>query len=597
MKWTRRVPIIPIISRVHFGNRSQNNPIRNDPMEHGNALLQGIASPNNSTNQQPARLRFRWACFFTILWLLFLAVYGIDRGTLYRTESLRAMIARETLSGHWLVPTLYQQPFLTKPPGQYIAIALCSLPFGEVTTVSARLPSVFAFLVCCYLCYTMLRSIRSQGESLVGVILFTISFWWLDKVPSAEIDMLQTMWVMLALASFFWGYQYWQKGSTNPDCLYHAHKSMKFFTLALVATTAGFLTKWTAPAFFYLCALFFLWRQRELRWFWSRFHLVPLAIAAALVGLWLFGVSQEVDLGLLWQMIYQEAEQRLNPAHQHEKIPWFGILRFPVLVLLSGLPWSFFIARNLVKTYRQRYNSEKSIDDLNERADTHERTDPIEISKSSTLQKSLPDGLRECTANSRVLISFLNAWVWPNLLFWSLMSQQRLRYVLPIIPALILLGLILMLTTIQKRGSSSLSKVFVAGVIIWLGIRVVYVEQIVAERSRKHHARETAQQLRENIPENTILYIDQLKDEGLLFYYQRPVLKWNSKIVSLPKGQDSIRGQTIEQIEAEYILLREAEWREWCQREKIDALIWLRDQQNDPIVLVKRSAVTNKSED
>ena len=103
MKWTRRVPIIPIISRVHFGNRSQNNPIRNDPMEHGNALLQGIASPNNSTNQQPARLRFRWACFFTILWLLFLAVYGIDRGTLYRTESLRAMIARETLSGHWLV--------------------------------------------------------------------------------------------------------------------------------------------------------------------------------------------------------------------------------------------------------------------------------------------------------------------------------------------------------------------------------------------------------------------------------------------------------------------------------------------------------------
>src|SRR5688572_25533703 len=71
----------------------------------------------------------------------FLFFYGLDSSELYRTEGLRAVVAAEMLrDGHWAVPTLYGEPFLTKPPGAYVAIALCSLPFGEVTEASARLP-------------------------------------------------------------------------------------------------------------------------------------------------------------------------------------------------------------------------------------------------------------------------------------------------------------------------------------------------------------------------------------------------------------------------------------------------------------------------
>ena len=66
-------------------------------------------------------------------WWAFLFLSGIDAGPLYRTESLRAIIGRECLHGHWLYPVLYGEPFLTKPPGHYDAIGLCSLPFGEVS--------------------------------------------------------------------------------------------------------------------------------------------------------------------------------------------------------------------------------------------------------------------------------------------------------------------------------------------------------------------------------------------------------------------------------------------------------------------------------
>ncbi|MGL4552574.1 MAG: ArnT family glycosyltransferase, partial [Gemmataceae bacterium] len=64
---------------------------------------------------------------------------------LYRNEGLRARLAAEALdAGDWLTPRLYGEPHLTKPPGMGVLIALCSLPFGAVTPVSARLPSVFA---------------------------------------------------------------------------------------------------------------------------------------------------------------------------------------------------------------------------------------------------------------------------------------------------------------------------------------------------------------------------------------------------------------------------------------------------------------------
>ena len=53
-----------------------------------------------------------------------------------------AAIAQEMLdSGDWIVPRLYGEPLFTKPPGMYLAIVLCSLPFGQVTEWSARLPS------------------------------------------------------------------------------------------------------------------------------------------------------------------------------------------------------------------------------------------------------------------------------------------------------------------------------------------------------------------------------------------------------------------------------------------------------------------------
>src|SRR5690349_16361025 len=81
-----------------------------------------------------------------VLWLFVLCgvlfFHGLNIGELYQTESLRAILGAEFLhSGKWIVPHLYGQPLLTKPPGMYAAIALASWPGGTVSAATARPPS------------------------------------------------------------------------------------------------------------------------------------------------------------------------------------------------------------------------------------------------------------------------------------------------------------------------------------------------------------------------------------------------------------------------------------------------------------------------
>ena len=113
------------------------------------------------------------------------------------------MIAAEGLhDGHWLVPTLYGQPILTKPPGMYAAIALVSWPFGVVSEWTARLPSALAATATVFLFYWYFNRQLGRRAGLIAALILPTSFMWLDKAPSAEIDMLQTAWIAGAIIFF-----------------------------------------------------------------------------------------------------------------------------------------------------------------------------------------------------------------------------------------------------------------------------------------------------------------------------------------------------------------------------------------------------------
>src|SRR6516165_3484253 len=163
-----------------------------------------VTVPPESLSREPVRLPSvarlldqPWAAPLLLLpWCGFLFFYGLSAGDLYRTEALRAIIAQDFLnSGNWLVPTLYGEPLLTKPPGMYAAIAAVSWPFGGVTDWSARLPSALAATATVFLFFWYFgRQFGPRGGLVAGLIV-PASVMWLDKATAAEIDMLQVFWV------------------------------------------------------------------------------------------------------------------------------------------------------------------------------------------------------------------------------------------------------------------------------------------------------------------------------------------------------------------------------------------------------------------
>jgi Dolichyl-phosphate-mannose-protein mannosyltransferase len=533
-----------------------------------------------------------------LIWSIFLFGYGISVGTLYRTEALRAIIGREALHGSWLMPTLYGEPFLSKPPGMYAAIAAASIPFGDVTAVSARLPSAIAATITVFLFFLMFRRVVELKYALAGAMLMPVSFLWLDRAPSAEIDMLQLAWVSAALLCLL------RAVEVEESLLFPSPRlcggragwgAASWWVSSLLCVTAGFLTKWTAPAFFYLAAVPFLIWRRRLSLLWSWRHLLAGSVALGLCALWVAAVIQQAGWPALRDTVFAEAAQRFGPHQSGRPYPWVESLSYPLQIMAANLPWSLLA---------------------------------LFACRSSFL--------RQWDVNGRRLLQLLHCWTWPNLLFWSLPAQHHVRYSMPMCPGLVGLGVMVAIAWARSLNAASRSKddcklqiancklqieepengprrrasktafprgawerdsgrpweregrsrlfnlqfaicnlqfaIFLSVLCVWSLVKILYVEAIVPPRTALREVRENAARLAELVPPDETLYLGKLKDEGVLFYYNRPVRR-------LHVAPQSPR--------ACYAVLIEAEAMHAARSGRFEVIERLKDQQGDPIILVR----------
>src|SRR4051794_7301299 len=261
---------------------------------------------------------------------------GLGTGPSYRTEGLRALVAAEMLrGGDWIVPTLYGQPLLTKPPGMYVAIAATSWPFGGVSEGTARLPSALAATLLVLLFARAFGRNLGRGAARVAGLTLPASVLWLDRVPSAEIDMVQVAWVGVALLAFLRALELADGGAASSA----SRREALWWALALLCVAGGTLTKWTAPAFFYLTVVPLLWWRGRLRLLMGRGHLLGVLLAAGLCAAWVAAVAQRVGWDVLRDTVAAEAITKLSPSGRHGPYPWHESL-YPLRMLGAYLPWS-----------------------------------------------------------------------------------------------------------------------------------------------------------------------------------------------------------------------------------------------------------------
>ena len=465
----------------------------------------------------------------------FLLLYGLNAGELYRTESLRAVLGAEFLRGAGrVVPTLYGEPLLTKPPGMYAAIALASWPAGAVSAATARLPSVFAAGLAVWLFYCAFGRSLGRQAGLTAAALLPASFLWLDRVPSAEIDMLQLAWVAAAVLFFLRALELHEAPGPR-----RRWAEWRWWQAALLCVAGGLLTKWTAPAFFYLTVVPLLWWRGRLRCLWQAPHLVAAALAALPCLAWAGAAVAAVGWDTVYETVRREALLRLSPAHHPRPYPWGELLQFPALVLLGTLPWSL-CARPALRPRFGRLWDERG----------------------------------------RMLWQALHCWAWVNLLFWTVVPGHRPRHVLPLQPALA--GLAAMVWHAWLTGRLPWPwprlrplRVFVGLLVLWLAVKLAFVHVLIPQRNEGRGARRSGEQLAALVPDGELLFLCGLKDEGILFYYGRPARRVTDT-AHLPRSAAPL-----------HCLLTEAEWQAWRGPGAAEVLDRLRDEQGAGCVLVR----------
>jgi hypothetical protein len=173
----------------------------------------------------------------------------------------------------------------------------------------------------------------------------------------------------------------------------------------------------------------------------------------------------------------------------------------------------------------------------------------------------------------RRLAQFLHCWTWPNLLFWSLVPNHNVRYTLPLSAGLMGLGVMGLLSVM---GTGPLRRHAVEGIVgflsCWLAVKVVFVEVVIARRAEQRDPVAPAIVLRERVPPGEPLYVFRLKDEGVMFYYGRAVVRLREPR-RMPAG-------------AFAVLIRQ-EWDDRPAFGHLQLVDCLRDQQGDPLILVR----------
>lgn len=260
-------------------------------------------------------------------------------------EPRYALIAREMIeSGDYMVPRVNNQPYKEKPPLLFWLIAAASSVTGEVTPLSARIPSAAAGIITLIFTGLLARELFNARIALWSVlILMTMQrFWW--NARFGQIDMLLTACLTMGL------YGFWR---------WEVSRRYGWLMLFYAGVLAGLYSK--GPGVLVFPVLFVLawsWRSERRREAWLYLAIgcgfCVLAYAAWMVPAHiLFAEEVQASAGdTLASNLFRQTLGRFFLGVSHANWPWYYLTTLPV----DWLPWTLFLPWVAIWTWRHRHD-------------------------------------------------------------------------------------------------------------------------------------------------------------------------------------------------------------------------------------------------
>jgi 4-amino-4-deoxy-L-arabinose transferase-like glycosyltransferase len=221
-----------------------------------------------------------------VLWVL-LVLPTISLRSAHYEEGTVIGLARGALEdGQWLQPHLYGVRFIERPVLLSWLLALFSIPIGTVELWFARLVIIMLYLASGWLIFSLVRRYATDLAALFATLCFFVSPMLLQKVTTAEPDLLLSFLIFSAFVV-------WWNGEEQGGAGF-----VRTLAVALLLAAAG-LVKGPQPlAYFFLGVGAYLLVRRR----WSGLLALVFigVVSAGLVALWYFAVLQESRDVTVW---------------------------------------------------------------------------------------------------------------------------------------------------------------------------------------------------------------------------------------------------------------------------------------------------------
>ena len=377
-----------------------------------------------------------------ILFSSILYLFNLGKRDLWEPDEPRySQVSKEMWeSKDFILPHLNGEKYPDKPPVLFWLIVVLSIPFGEITEFSARLPSALAGIGCVVIIYFFGKEIFSSKsvfnksaqwlnhENLIpfsreklsifssnpqrigllaGLVLAT-SIKFLVVSRRVSFDGLLTLFLLLSLFCFYKGFLQKEKGAK--------YFLVSYFFMSIATITKGPIG-FALPfliIFTFICIL-------KIKYHYTEFHTRDLHIGWGIVIvfiipiLWVYGIYIQGGWEHTKEVVFTQNIGRTVNSWSHKRPFYYFFIQFP----LFFLPWSVFIPAVILYYLKAtRKKIYPNIDNMNKHY------------SNSGQQNS-------CASRPYFNPGFILITVWFLVVFtfFSIMSGKKSTYILPLYPA------------------------------------------------------------------------------------------------------------------------------------------------------------------
>jgi 4-amino-4-deoxy-L-arabinose transferase-like glycosyltransferase len=348
-------------------------------------------------------------------------------------EPTFAEIAREMIEeGNWVLPHNNGWIYTDKPPFFFWLISLFSLLLGEVSSFSARIPSVLAGIGTIYLAY--LLALRSLGRktAFLSCLVLSTTFLFFDKARSAQTDMVLTFFIVLSFFFFF---------MARSESLFRKRYVILFYLVLALATLTkgpvGFLIP-LGVVLLYLASVGEIKKSKEL-FLWEGILLFLFVVVGWIAAATVVGKGEYN----IWATLNRHVLNRFAEGLHHHRPFYYFLSTFPI----DFLPWTLFFPAAFALAFKRLRSVE------------------------------------------RKEVAFYLCWFFFVFIFFSFSQEKRNLYLLPLFPAASIMVGHLLKSVIAGEDEdvpqrfSSMINYFLSGFILVSGF---FLPVIVFMKARDH---------------------------------------------------------------------------------------------------------------